>query len=510
VETWAEPFQVDAATLERLASCARDFMRETLSPRTGAGSDYLHGLLDSGRLGSDEDEQTPVHVFTLNYDRLVEDMAVRFGVRHSVGFAEGWDPDLFDLPGLSLCLYKLHGSVDWYRLPARNITFRGSPEHPAFKGEASSDVLLYPTRGKNAFADPFATLVSRFNTVLASATYCVAVGYSFQDAHIRRIVIDRMITNRNLQLLVVGPHAEYVFQIRPEEQGEPTFSQVAERVCGLWQTARYALENRTVRHRIREIEQVDNLFAEVSRKAANRQFGEAASGLLNAVEACRAQDLPHKPRPRVTYPFGTEMRENLDREIGQRLKVCEERLNLDDIQWLGIQSRKVQKAFIDAVQLWIIAAALSLDEKVNAGRTLLRRFAHEVTRGTAFVTGNGFCIWGMTTPWRAPEADTLSRLQHLKACLGTWDAHPPIPDILDAADQSNRQAYEALSSGLSALRSTYEILLSGGMIVRKAGDMEYFAPRGKDWQAQVAEPSSRLLGSGFAEHWLGARTVIAS
>lgn len=179
VAQWAPPFDAALEVVEELAARIRSHIRAALA-RALASADYLFGLLDFHF-------DLPVDVFTLNYDRLVESMAARFDVPFTTGFGEAWDPGLLDLDRWHLRVHKLHGSVDWYRLRSRNVVYRGSQDHPAFPDEPAQEVLLYPTQGKAAHADPFATLMARFNSALASATVCIAIGYSFRDAHIRRL-----------------------------------------------------------------------------------------------------------------------------------------------------------------------------------------------------------------------------------------------------------------------------------------------------------------------------------
>ena len=95
----------------------------------------------------------------MNYDRLVESMAARFGARFTTGFGDVWDPGLFAPDNdWDMRVFKLHGSVDWYRLPGRSLIFQGSKEHYAFPSEPPVEVLLYPAEGKESYAEPYATL----------------------------------------------------------------------------------------------------------------------------------------------------------------------------------------------------------------------------------------------------------------------------------------------------------------------------------------------------------------
>src|SRR6266568_7013052 len=111
---WKAPFDAPPDLVTSLSGLIREYIRETLSRAPASSGDYLSGLLDFRA------EQT-VDVFTLNYDRLVESMAARSERRFTSGFGEAWDPSLFELENWDLRLYKLHGSVDWYRITSRNV-----------------------------------------------------------------------------------------------------------------------------------------------------------------------------------------------------------------------------------------------------------------------------------------------------------------------------------------------------------------------------------------------------
>jgi SIR2-like domain len=65
-------------------------------------------------------EHGRLKVFTLNYDLCVEDACRDAGIELVTGFShsEGkWSPSLFQGPSSGINLYKLHGSLNWSRLP---------------------------------------------------------------------------------------------------------------------------------------------------------------------------------------------------------------------------------------------------------------------------------------------------------------------------------------------------------------------------------------------------------
>src|SRR5712664_1224692 len=150
VTAWQPPFDGPPHELAVLAADIRDYIGERLREVNPKDGEYLFGLLDF------HDSDEPLDVFTMNYDRLVESMAARFQVRFTTGFGDVWDPGLF-MPEnkWDMRVFKLHGSVDWYRLPGRSLIFQGSKEHYAFPKEPPVEVLLYPAESKESYAEPY-------------------------------------------------------------------------------------------------------------------------------------------------------------------------------------------------------------------------------------------------------------------------------------------------------------------------------------------------------------------
>jgi hypothetical protein len=488
VANWKPEFNAPHDVVSGLSGLIREYIRETLSNAPGDSGDYLAGLLDF------RGEQ-PVDVFTLNYDRLVESMAARFEIRFTTGFGEAWDPLLFDMEGWDLRLYKLHGSVDWYRLASRNVVYRGSPEHPAFPAEAAQDVLLYPARGKAAHADPFATLMSIFNRALGTAEVCVAIGYSFRDAHIRRVVLDRMATNRSLQLLVVNPHAEEVLALKPDEDDEPRFSQFSDRVAGLWNGGKEALENRAVRHRLREIRRADEQHSYVTQYRNERQFDQAAAELYTVIEYCRTHDLPGKALGIMEQPMGGEF----GKAVGSQI-----RRQLDGLGFSGTPFETSQTNHVVAqagrlIALWALAVALAPGE-ADAVRDELIRVMRQYASSVVFLDDGQYRIW--TGPLHlADEALLKKRAADLTELSSTLSYHG-LQTGLALADGLTRERYEALLIGIQILAGYYRTLAQYAPTRKQVGRQEFIAPDTGGWQGIVSHVSAPFLRSKFPGAWL--------
>jgi len=150
------------------------------------------------------------NIFTLNYDLMFEKAMDKMGIIYIDGFIgttervfrpESYTFDFY-YPATTtegkvsrldkvVHLYKLHGSIDWVKVPrtASNIfgIAKKDPEHQKNYG----DVLIYPTPMKEGetLGFPYSELIRRFaNIIQQPQSVLITVGYSFNDEHINRII----------------------------------------------------------------------------------------------------------------------------------------------------------------------------------------------------------------------------------------------------------------------------------------------------------------------------------
>ncbi len=139
-----------------------------------------------------------VHIFTTNYDRIVEYTCEVAALEFSDGF---------DRPGKELVapwtrqydgklrLYKLHGSVSYYidQSHREKPTFlrldRGYPlPGPDFRlsreGNDLEPLMVVPTLEKDALGEPYSHLNHVFTDTMARTELVVVVGNSLRDNHI--------------------------------------------------------------------------------------------------------------------------------------------------------------------------------------------------------------------------------------------------------------------------------------------------------------------------------------
>jgi len=170
-----------------------------------------------------------LHIFTTNYDRLIEYASDWIGLHIIDRFvgslspifrASRFDVDIhYNPPGIRgeprylegvVKLTKLHGSVDWRyeekdlrRVP---LPFGASQTHPGVPKEPSDTVIVYPNPAKDmeTCEYPYSELFRDFSAALCRPNSAlVTYGYGFGDAHINRVIRD-MLTLLSSHLVIIS------------------------------------------------------------------------------------------------------------------------------------------------------------------------------------------------------------------------------------------------------------------------------------------------------------------
>ncbi len=173
-------------------------------------------------------EGVKVNVFSLNYDLMFE--AVFNSPTSRIldnGFSEKnisdskvryWATDFDnDLSPTKINLFKLHGSLDWeYNQDTEDISIKEN----IYDGR--EPLIIFGSYSKMLSFDPFLYILSRFRTLLASATIFVVVGYSFHDKYINNLLIQQLSQNTDedipKKLLIVDPGCQSKSEIQVAEE----------------------------------------------------------------------------------------------------------------------------------------------------------------------------------------------------------------------------------------------------------------------------------------------------
>jgi SIR2-like domain len=159
-------------------------------------------------------------LFTTNYDLCFETAAGASGFVVIDGFSHT-SPQEFDgmhfgydivrrdpetevpsyIPNV-IQLLKLHGSVDWDRLPTGQIQRAIDPKRP---------VIIYPRNAKfeSSYNQPYFEMMSRFQSALRLPnTGLLIIGFGFNDAHLVGPLNSALRSNTSLRLVAVAPSYE--------------------------------------------------------------------------------------------------------------------------------------------------------------------------------------------------------------------------------------------------------------------------------------------------------------
>ena len=201
---------LEKSSLKELKDRLETFIRNaTVTPYN---VDYLRPLLDPV-WGSSPD------IFSVNYDTCIEMLCRNLQRRLIDGFTPEWNPrslerDSKEFDPLSVYLYKLHGSVLWYKskdgslikIPLGVNGNSESSELPLYDGNTAAPILLYPMY-KQPMESPLLDFTYILKERLESARFLVVIGYSFRDAYIRALFRDAFRMRPDLHMISIGPRS---------------------------------------------------------------------------------------------------------------------------------------------------------------------------------------------------------------------------------------------------------------------------------------------------------------
>jgi hypothetical protein len=170
-----------------------------------------------------------LHIFTTNYDRLIEYGCDIVGLRPIDRFIGGLSPifrssrvevDLhYNPPGIRgeprylegvIRFTKLHGSIDWIfqdgKVRRYAIPFGANTDHPDLPDNPYNEVMIYPNPAKDVetLEYPYAELFRDFASALCRPnSVLVTYGYGFGDDHINRVITD-MLTIPSTHLVIIS------------------------------------------------------------------------------------------------------------------------------------------------------------------------------------------------------------------------------------------------------------------------------------------------------------------
>lgn len=239
---------IDAAAANRLKTAIGNqmsrFLGSVLSTEagiaTGKDQDSKHkaqAALQSFLLSfaSRAASRERLHIFTTNYDRLVEHGCDLAGLRIIDRFVGALNPVFrasrvevdvhYNPPGIRgeprfmegvLRLTKLHGSLDWFfdknekRISRKGLPFGAPSDHTDVPKEPVDTVMIYPNPAKDVETTqyPYAELFRDFAAAVCRPNAVVVTyGYGYGDDHVNRVLLD-MLTIPSTHLVVIAYDAD--------------------------------------------------------------------------------------------------------------------------------------------------------------------------------------------------------------------------------------------------------------------------------------------------------------
>lgn len=210
-ETYPEPIIL----LNRI----KDFVKD----KTIVTADKIKYLEDL--LGFIE-EYHPLDIFSVNYDLCIEQFCNVYKKSYRDGFEVEWNPNVFLDSNIDIRLYKLHGSITWYKTSSgsfvKSLIKSDKEKIELLTGEKAESLMLYPMR-KWEYAEPLLENLLTLKNKLQSQScrYVIVVGYSFRDEYIRDIFWDAARKNKELILILVDPNAFQIYSDKLEYYSIP-------------------------------------------------------------------------------------------------------------------------------------------------------------------------------------------------------------------------------------------------------------------------------------------------
>lgn len=152
------------------------------------------------------DRDTPIEIFTTNYDLLLEEAFEDLKVPYFDGFVGTRFP-FFDLravednliPNHWTRLWKIHGSINWY-LKENKEVYRSTSL------EESDSYIIHPSHLKydQSRKMPYLVLIDRLNKFLRqNSAVLILSGYSFNDDHLNDTILNALRANPTAMVIAL-------------------------------------------------------------------------------------------------------------------------------------------------------------------------------------------------------------------------------------------------------------------------------------------------------------------
>lgn len=181
-ETWNLIFPADRKVLERTVEALETFPLSRLFSHLFRSTHQRLSLV------------------TTNYDCLAEYAANIAGYAWATGFGYGYIGDRYGNQNITVSknqtllrmvdIWKVHGSLDWYRSEDNTILFLPSVTAPP-KGYTPVIVTPGTDKYRQTHEEPFRTIIASADAAIEAGNGFLCVGYGFNDDHLQPKLLEK-------------------------------------------------------------------------------------------------------------------------------------------------------------------------------------------------------------------------------------------------------------------------------------------------------------------------------
>jgi hypothetical protein len=152
------------------------------------------------------ERDTPIELFTTNYDLLIEEAFESLSIPYFDGFVGARKP-FFDLRAIEdnlipkhwTRLWKIHGSINWYLKDEKNV-------YRSTSLTECDSYIIHPSHLKydQSRKMPYLALIDRLNSFLRqNSAVLIMTGYSFNDEHLNDTILNALKANPTAMVIAL-------------------------------------------------------------------------------------------------------------------------------------------------------------------------------------------------------------------------------------------------------------------------------------------------------------------
>jgi hypothetical protein len=208
--------EIDIAA--KLSTLYKNFVREKCTINHDLYDDEISQIYDRFLKTISISHDEPFHIYTTNYDRVVETYwegkEEINDLFKKVGGLEELDVGLLSSAVGRIKLVKLHGSLDWFKLTTGKIIRSSDYKRSKIGGSrVQGEQMLYPIQQKDLYKHPWYDIFKQFKIDLSKTRNWIVIGYSFNDEFIRNMLLEVLgQEGQRSRMLIVHPRANEIIK----------------------------------------------------------------------------------------------------------------------------------------------------------------------------------------------------------------------------------------------------------------------------------------------------------